>query len=811
MSKPPEQLTLQLASALGQADVGVWEWVPATGEVFWTRKIEEIYGFAPGEFNGSFDEVAARVYPDDLPAWREDVRACVEDGKVHDLEFRVVTKSGELRWTHAIGSAERDAEGRLLRLIGITLDITERKRQQSIISNFFDLPTSLHVIARLDGTILRTNHGWQAILGHDTAALASANLLDLIHPDDRQTMLEAMADLARSTPHPHLECRVRDRDADYRIFAWSMTVELESRLLFAVASDVSLQKAAQERLRDAAEVFANTAESVVITDADGLITDVNAAFVRTTGYSRQEAIGRRTSLLKSDRHPEAFYEQLWAELMSTGSWRGEVWNRRKNGEIYPEWLTLSRVRSDSGKTKSFISVGSDITDIKLAHERLTLQAKHDALTTLPNRTHFLEYFEQQLGYARELGARLGVVFLDLDHFKRINDSLGHAAGDALLRSVAARLRDNLIPGDLAGRISGDEFVILLRQLDPEPRIESAVQRIVDALRVPHELGRHRFTASGSFGVSLFPEHGESAEVLLARADMAMYRAKAAGRNAVRYFRPEYAVELERQVQVDEALPMALERNELSLLFQPEVNLANGNIRGVESSLHWTSPTLGAVPHREFFAAAERLNLVGELSEWALQETCAHARRWRGRGQNATRIIVTVPGIELVSAAFPDLLMETLQRNAILAGDLEIQLAEDNGPVDLEEILPQLHALRRLGVRLAIDAFDTGKLSLTALERVPVDCIKTSRALTEEVAGETQDDRPGEPKGRALLRGIVLLGAALDLEVVAKGVETEAQDALLRQYGCTAAQGGLYAGLADAAQIEAALADGVLRG
>lgn len=544
--------------------------------------------------------------------------------------------------------------------------------------------------------------------------------------------------------------------------------------------DVTERKQQEEKLRLSARLMDSSQEAMVITDPRGKILDVNPAFSEITGYRREEVIGGNPRLWKSQHHDADFYQSLWAALGADGYWRGEIWNRRKDGDAFPSWQTISAVHDDQGHTTHYVSVFSDISSLVQTREQLAYQAYHDPLTGLPNRLLFNDRLTHALTRAERDGGQVAVLFLDLDRFKHVNDSLGHPAGDALLRAVAQRLSQSGRKEDTVSRIGGDEFIMLMEELrDPQDAAHLA-DKLLRVLAEPHVIQGHDLYVSSSIGISLYPRDGGSAEVLVRNADTAMYQAKSAGRKTYSFYTQDLTVKATERLQIESDLRRALEQRELTVYYQPQVDLEKGRFIGAEALVRWNHPVLGFLPPDRFIPVAEDTGLIIELGEQVLREACLQARRWLEAGIELETVGVNVAGPQLQRSDFVSTVRRVLAETGLPAKHLDLEVTETFIMEHADVTFDQLHELRALGVTLSIDDFGTGYSSLAYLKRLPIDRLKLDRAFIK--------DLPDDEEDAAITRAVVALSGSLGLRLVVEGVETAEQMAFLKNMGCREIQG-----------------------
>ncbi len=549
--------------------------------------------------------------------------------------------------------------------------------------------------------------------------------------------------------------------------------------VISVVLDITERKKYEENLRLFETVFQTAADAIMVTDADGAIKSVNPAFTAITGYSAQEAIGGTPRILNSGRHDERFYATLWQNLRKSGRWSGELWQRRKDGEVYPVWENIAAVRSADGRIVEYVAFFNDIAARKRAEQEIFYRANYDALTGLPNRNLLRERLEQALKQARRYDRKVALMFADLDRFKQVNDMLGHSWGDRLLCQAASRLGACVREADTVARQGGDEFVVVLPNIAEEHDAWVVAEKIIACLADPFDLGGDSVRIGASIGISLYPTHGENSEDLVRHADLAMYQAKLAGRNTYRVYEPAMSDELTRQLRLETDLRFALERDELAVHFQPILEVASGRLVGAEALLRWRHPQRGMVPPSEFVQLAEEKGLIREIGAWVLERACQTLERWHGLGLDIPLAInlSSAQSLRGFSAAALRALFERYQlqpRQLIFEVSEAILLAEGS------QTRQWLDEIQELGVRLNLDDFGTGYSSLSCLKQFAISRVKIDLSFVRDMVVNAED--------RVWVEAILALTRILGIAVVAEGVETREQFELLRELGCDCAQG-----------------------
>jgi len=661
------------------------------------------------------------------------------------------------------------------------------KESEFLFRSQFDLGNIGIAITSPDKGWLRVNRKFCDMLGYTESEFRQKSWDQMTHPDDLELNLKLFRQL--------LDGEIDNYEMDKRFFHKDGSLvyvhiniaclreDGEVRMVIASVLDITERHDHEEKLTLMARVFENTQEGVIITDARGQILTVNKAFSVITGYAESEVYGKTPRVLRSDVHDAAFFSDMWSALRREGHWRGEVWNRRKDGSIYPQWLTISDVRNQAGVITNYVSVFSDISELKRSEEQLEFLAYHDQLTGLANRVLFQERLSLALESARVNRKRLALLHLDIDRFKNINDSFGHTLGDEILRQAARRLADVVGEGKTIARLGGDEFIVMYENLTSTESVDALGSSLLEVIAHPiAAMGREIFV-TGSVGVTIYPDDGGDVLSLLKQSDMAMYEAKARGRNTLYFYESGMETSAMQRMLMENALRGALQRDEFRLYYQPQVDIESGGLNGLESLLRWEHLELGLVSPAQFIPLAEEMGIICQIGQWALEEACRQYAEWRDLGLELPHLAVNLSVQQLKRE---DLVAEVsclLKTWDIQPCQLELEVTESMLMEPGSRAVEVLDGLRRLGVFLAVDDFGTGYSSLAYLKRLPIHRLKIDQSFVRDIGQDVNDE--------AIVKAIIALATSLDLELIAEGVEEEAQADFLKAAGCRVMQGYLY--------------------
>ena len=622
-----------------------------------------------------------------------------------------------------------------------------------------------------------------------------------LHPEDRDRCIGGLKALLEREYFSY-KYRLRHKDGHY------LYVHDELRILrdksgepvevICSWSDITLQEEERKKIQFYTAAFANTSEGVVITDLEGRILSVNRAFENISGYSQQEIIGQNPRMLQSGRHDKEFYQNMWRRLTKTGVWQGEIWNRRKSGEIYPQWLNITTVYDDQNRASHFVGVNTDISQRKQAEYQLEHLAHYDALTDLPNRLLLQSRLEHAMQQAARHKRRVGIVFLDLDDFKKVNDSLGHTAGDELLQAVANRWLKRLRAEDTLGRLGGDEFLLLLENIQNTDEVGVVVRDLLKSLDQPFVLSKgNQIFVEASIGASIYPDDGSDTDVLLQYADMAMYRSKDRGRNFISFFTEEMGVAANERLSLETALRQALGgSHDLLLYYQPKVDIRNGEITGLEALARWKRGGTEMISPAKFIPIAEKTGLIQRLGDWVLAEACRQLRSWIDQGIQPVFICVNVSVHQLRNDRFYATVVRIMEDHDIDANYIGLEITESALMENPEEFVSIIKKLKDIGVQIAMDDFGTGFSNLSYLTRYPIDVLKIDTSFVDGIGRDHNILK--------LIDSIIDLAENFNMRTVAEGVETVKQLEYLMKAGCDEVQGYYFSKPLPVEQIEALL-------
>jgi diguanylate cyclase (GGDEF)-like protein/PAS domain S-box-containing protein len=551
----------------------------------------------------------------------------------------------------------------------------------------------------------------------------------------------------------------------------------------------NLDDQARQRLHYLATLFDRHPDAMVVTDADNRIIEVNPAFTAITGYAAEAVIGQDPAMLSAGHTPPETYAEMWHALRSEGSWQGEFWDRRADGSIYPKAVSIALVHDTAGEVTHHIAIFRDTSERKSAADQIFQLTHNDALTGLINRTTAENQFDQMLSSARRDGGLVAAILLDMDNFKQFNDTLGHAVGDRLLIEITTRLRESVRASDVISRLDGDEFLIIVPDIDNAMSVSAIASKIRRALAEPHQIDSHLLYATATVGISLFPSDGDDAETLIRNAETAMYKAKSLGRDTFKFFAPTMNAAAHERLKLENALRLALEETTLQhapqfrVHFQPQMDITTGRITGLEALARWQAPEFGMVPPSTFIQIAEETGLIQPLGDWIFWEACRQLRAFKDQGVTDMRVAVNLSTQQLRNENLPAVVRGALACYSLSPTELELEITESVAMHNPELTMAILGQLNELGIVLAIDDFGTGYSSLSYLKHLPIHRLKIDRSFVRDITSNHDDV--------AICSAIIVLGHELGLDIIAEGVETEPQRDYLKHLNCDMLQGFLY--------------------
>lgn len=755
------------------------------------------------EYERSWEGWVALIHPDDRTIMDDYVRSEVfGQGNVFDKEYRIIRHADQAeRWVRGLGKLEFDTQGRSLRMRGTIQDITESRQellaeQRVILGNLL-----VGIITVRHRKIVWANSAFETMFGYGTGEVIGVPMRQF-YVDE--VGYQTVGAIYAKDGIVHTEYEFVRKDGRHIWVDMSATqLHKETGESLWTFIDVTERKLAENELRIAATAF-ESQEGMMVTDANKVILRANRAFTAMTGYTAEDVVGKLPNILSSGRHDAAFYAAMWESIGRTGSWGGEIWNRRKSGEVYPQQLTITAVKDSAGIVTSYVSTFIDIAQRKAAEDEIQNLAFYDTLTRLPNRRLLFDRLKQALASSGRSGRQGALLFIDLDDFKTLNDTLGHDVGDLLLQQVAERLISNVRECDTVARLGGDEFVVMLvnlseQDLEAATQAETVGKKILTILSQPYQIASYGCYSTSSIGATVFNGHKSTMDELLKQADIAMYQAKKAGRNTLRFFDPQMQVTINARVSMEGELRKALEQRQFHLYYQTQVD-SSGRPLGAEALIRWIHPERGLVSPAQFIPLAEDTGLILPIGQWVLETACAQLQVWQ---QDAlTRdltLSVNVSAKQFHQTDFAVQVQAAVQSHAINPMRLKLELTESMLLERIDDTIATMNALKEIGVRFSLDDFGTGYSSLQYLKRLPLYQLKIDKSFVRDIAVDSSD--------QAIVRTIIAMAQTMNLNVIAEGVETEEQRQLLLNNGCSTYQGYLFSKPVPIAEFEALLKQG----
>ncbi len=663
-------------------------------------------------------------------------------------------------------------------------------------------PDILYVF-NLNGELIKWNANFEKFCGLTHQQMKHRQMTEFICKKDREIVLKGISEtFARGASS--IEAHFIRHDGEFIPFLCNCVVLKNASgdviAFTGTGRDITERKKAEESMQLASMVYQNSSEAIMVTDADNTIIAVNPAFERTTGYIVDEVIGKNPRILASGLHDKYFYQAMWDAIKGNGYWQGELWDRNKNGDVYAKFLTINTILDEDDSVHRYVALFSDITEKKKSEELIWRQANFDMLTGLPNRRMFLDRLEQEIKKAHRAGQPMALMFLDLDRFKEINDTLGHDMGDILLKEASRRLSSCVRESDTVARLGGDEFAIVLGELDDPGNVERVAREILMKLAEPFQLGIETAYISASIGITLYPEDATACEALLKNADQAMYDAKRQGRNRTGYFTPSMQATAQSRMRLANDMRVALAEKQFRLVYQPIVELANGRIRKAEALIRWDHPSRGLVSPAEFIPICEDTGMIDDICEWVFHEAARQAGQWQATHHAEFQISINISPTRFHrNDGFHDTWLKHLKKLGLPGQSIAVEITEGLLLDASASVTEQLLALRDMGIQVSLDDFGTGYSSLSYLKKFDIDYLKIDQSFVRNLAPASDD--------LALCQAIIVMAHKLGLKVIAEGVETEAQLTLLSAAGCDYGQGYLFSRPVPAEVFEAMLMRG----
>ncbi|MES2324882.1 MAG: EAL domain-containing protein [Pseudomonadota bacterium] len=760
---------------------------------FVSDAIEDISGYpASLLMRSSTDKWSDIICAEDRRVQSRTVQEAMQSGRSYEIEYRILDANGTERWVAENGQPQKDPDTGTSWVDGILSDISERKYNEMRIEGLLAEQSAIldnvmfgvmFVRAR---RVVSVNRRCEELFGYGPGEMTNEPT-SIVFPSEQDFEQAGEIQYTALTRGKDFSEERQYRRRDGSLF-WclvsgcALDPQRANEGSIWVFADVTERRHAEEKLRLSATVLEHIADGVMVIGTDSRIVAINPAFTQITGYTESEALGQDANLTRSSRHEDIFFADLWTELVESGFWRGEIWKQRKNGELYLEGLTVSAVRDDNAAITHYVGVFSDITKAKESQEKLDHMAHHDPLTALPNRLLFHDRLHHALQRAGRDSQQLAILFIDLDRFKNVNDTLGHHIGDELLKQVAKALTGRLRDGDTLARLGGDEFIVLLENVDGQFGAGHVAEKLMSMFEESFLVSDYELFVTGSVGISLFPNDATDLNMLIRNADVAMYQAKARGRNGYQFYAPSMTGEGVERLRLEAMLRRSIEKNEIFLNYQPQVEIDSGRLIGVEALVRWENPELGTVPPVRFIPLAEDTGFINQLGKWVLYESCRQMIRWQEAGLYVPKIAVNLSVKQFERGSIVNMVSDILQETGLGPERLQLEVTE-SVIMNTGDALVFINDLHSIGVGLAIDDFGTGYSSLAYLKQLPVQTLKIDRSFIKDISTDVNDE--------AIAIAIIQLGKSLNLSVIAEGVETEEQAAFLLRHGCNKAQGYFY--------------------
>lgn len=779
----------RLAYAQKIAQMGNWEWDLNTNELYCSDELFVILGIPNSRFENGFDDILNFIHNDHREMVTEAIARLIESQLSFVLEFLICQPQGKEVMVKSQAKAILNERGDITHISGIFQDISqghETIKQLHLLAAALEASADSIVITDIDGSIVWANPAMTRLTGFKYSELIgeTPNIWNSLNQN--KELFDDLWQTILSGDTWYGEIINRKKNGDEYLEEQTITSVLNDRgeisHFVSIKRDVSARKETESKNLQAAQVFEHSIEGILICDQDNTIIRVNPAFSKITGYGEHEIIGKKPNILNSGKHEKKFFAAMWNELVTEGVWQGEIWNRRKNGETYPEFLTISTLKDRTGNIIEYIAIFADISDRKQDEEHIHRLAYYDKLTNLPNRTLSQEVLKKALTLRSSDDDMVGILNIDIDRFFSINENMGHEAGDQLLQIIARRIMRCNNEMDKTARISSDEFTIICSNITSPKQLAKKAQRLLDSIAEPVMLNKQEVFVTASIGIAIAPTDGENEALLFRNAESARKHAKREG-NSFQFFNDEMNTQGFEQLVMKSSLRRALERKEFQLYFQPQIDIKSGKIVGAESLIRWMHPDLGLVSPKQFIPILEETGLIAEVGEWVLETACLQNKKWQECGYDPIQIAVNLSPRQFRQQKLVSSIQSCLEKTKLAAQWLELEVTESSIMDNPEEVAKTLADLHQLGIKLSIDDFGTGYSSLNYLKIFPIDVLKIDRSFIRDITFDKDDE--------TIVKTIIAMGHNLGLKIIAEGVEQQEQLDLVKQYDCEWYQGYLF--------------------
>jgi diguanylate cyclase (GGDEF)-like protein/PAS domain S-box-containing protein len=783
-----------LREAQSIAQIGNWELDPTTMHAQWSEEIFRILGREPTNEAGP-EFLSQILHPDDQDAVITSLQNAVTDGTTHHMQYRILRPDGEIRWLECQAVQKYGDENELQMLRGVIQDITAQKQYEKKLQDseqhyqalFDQMPSAAAVFTVVDGgedfVFQDFNRSAEQTEQLERSQLLGRRVLD-VFPSARSSgifdLFRQVYETGKLTYIPEFYYKDDRNPGSWRE---NWIYKLSDDEIVSVYRDITERKHIESRLRTLSQAIEQSPVSVIITNPEGDIEYVNSTFEKVSGYVLGEVKGKNPNILKSGMIPDRVYHRLWQAISSGQSWEGEFQNKKKDGTLFWEYAHIAPVLNDQGEIEHYISVKEDITTRKQNEEQILHQAHFDNLTDLPNRFLAMDRLTQMLNESKRSREKVSVLFIDLDDFKKINDSLGHEVGDKVLIEASRRLLTAVRTGDTVARLSGDEFIVLLSGLHKPEAAQIIAEKILDSFRRIFEIDGRELLITASIGIAIYPDDSDTTSGLLRSADSAMYHSKESGRNTFSFFTERMNQEVSKRLALEEQIHGALERNEFSIYFQPQINVKTGHIVGTEALLRWNNPVLGSIPPSDFIPIAEQTGLIIKLGEFVLKQALKQTAIWQEQFECDFRIAVNISPRQFLQTSLFEEIKHLLAESGVQPHQLELEITEGVLMSGHTHVAETLNMITALGILMAMDDFGTGYSSLSYLRSYPFRTLKIDQSFIRDISVDKAD--------RELISAAISMAHGLNLIVIAEGVETEEQLNYLKMQGCDFAQGYLF--------------------